>query len=69
MITKQEARELIREAVREALAQRPAPSCVSVTEAAKMLGVSRRTAVRMNLPRNAAGKIPYEAVLEARAAK
>lgn len=69
MITKEEARELIRDAVREALAQRPLPTCVSVTEAARMLGVSRRTAVKMNLPRNKAGKVPYEAVLEARAAR
>ena len=69
MITKKEARELIREAVLEALALRPPPTCVSVTEAAKMLGVSRSTLVRMNLPRNAVGKIPYEAILEARAAR
>lgn len=69
MLTDKEALELIKTALAMHDAQRPVPSCVSVTEAAKMLGVSRRTAVRMNLPRNAAGKIPYEAVLEARAAR
>ena len=69
MLTESEALELIRKALAIHDAQRPVPSCVSVAEAAEMLGVSTRTIVRMKLPRNAAGKIPYEAVLEARAAK
>lgn len=69
MLTEQEALELIRKALVIHDAQRPVPSCVSVADAAEMLGVSTRTVIRMKLPRNAAGKIPYEAVLEARAAK
>lgn len=69
MLTESEAMELIRKALAIHDAQRPVPSCVSVAEAAEMLGVSTRTAIRMKLPRNAAGKIPYEAVLEARAAR
>lgn len=69
MLTDQEALELICKALAMHDAQRPVPSCVSVTEAAKMLGVSRRTLVRMNLRKNDAGKIPYEVVLAARAAK
>lgn len=69
MLTDQEAIDLIRKALAMHDAQRPVPSCVSVAEAAGMLGVSTRTVIRMKLPRNRVGKIPYEAVLEARAAK
>jgi hypothetical protein len=69
VLTEQEALELICKALAIHDAKRPVPSCVSVTEAAKMIGVSRRTLVRMNLPRNEAGKIPYEAVVAARAAR
>lgn len=69
MLTEQEALQLIVKALAIHDAQRPVPSCVSVAEAAKMLGVSTRTAVRMKLPRNEAGKIPYEVVLAARSAK
>jgi hypothetical protein len=69
VLTEQEAMALICKALAIHDAQRPVPSCVSVTEAAKMLGVSRRTLVRLNLPRNDAGKIPYESVLAARAAR
>lgn len=69
MLTEQEAMELIRKALAIHDAERPVPSGVSVADAAKMLGVSARTVVRMRLPRNAAGKIPYRAVLEALAAK
>lgn len=69
MLTEQEAMELIRKALAIRDAERPVPSCVSVAEAAEMLGVSSRTVVRMKLPRNAAGKIPYRAVLEALAAR
>jgi hypothetical protein len=69
MLTEQESMQLIVKALAIHDAQRPVPSCVSVTEAAKMLKVSRRTLVRLNLPRNKVGKIPYEAVLAARAAR
>ena len=69
MLTETEALDLIRKALAIRDAERPVPSCVSVAEAAEMLGVSTRTVVRMKLPRNKAGKIPYRAVLEALAAR
>lgn len=69
MLTEQEAIDLIRKALAIRDAERPVPSCVSVSEAAEMLGVSTRTVVRMKLQRNAAGKIPYRVVLEALAAR
>lgn len=69
MLTKEEARELIREAVREALAERPLPSSVSVKQAAEILDVSTRTIVRMRPPRNGVGQIPYSWVAEALAAR
>jgi DNA invertase Pin-like site-specific DNA recombinase len=61
--------EAVESAVRRVLAERPAPSCVSIEQAAEMLGVSRHTVARMKPPRNAVGKIPYEWVLEARSAR
>jgi hypothetical protein len=68
--TEGEAKALAVEAATLALRQfaieHPLPSCVNATEAAKMLNVSPRTLWRLNLPRNKAGKIPTEAVLEAR---
>lgn len=69
MLTEQEALRLIKTALALHAAERPVPSCVSVEQAAEMLGVSTKTITRMRLPRNKAGKIPYEAVLEARAAR
>lgn len=69
MLTEEEALNLIRTALAMHDAARPVPSCVTVVEAARMLGVSTRTVTRMNLPRNAVGKIPYEAVLAARSAR
>jgi len=69
VLTEQEAMDLIRKALAIRDAERPVPSCVSVADAAEMLGVSTRTVARMRLPRNAAGKIPYRALLEALAAK
>lgn len=69
MLTETEALELIRKALAIRDAERPVPSHVSVAEAAEMLGVSPRTIIRMKLPRNALGKIPYRAVLEALAAR
>jgi hypothetical protein len=71
--TEKEARALAVDAAQEALsryaASHPLPSSVTVAEAAKMLGVSLRTAARMKLPRNDAGRIPYSVVLDALAAK
>jgi hypothetical protein len=69
MLTQEEAVDLIRKALAIHDAERPVPTCVTVAEAAEMLGVSKRTAIRMKLPRNKAGKVPYRAVLEALAAK
>ena len=69
MLTETEALDLIRKALAIHDAERPVPTCVTVAEAAEMLGVSKRTAVRMNLPRNKAGKVPYRAVVEALRAK
>jgi predicted DNA-binding transcriptional regulator YafY len=68
VLTEQEAMQLITKAIELRDAERPVPSCVTVAQAAEMLKVSERTVVRMKLPRNAAGKIPYRAVLEALAA-
>lgn len=68
MITKEEARQLIRQAVREVLAERPVPACVSVAEAARMLGLSTRTVTRMNPPR-VAGKVPYSWIVETLASR
>jgi hypothetical protein len=68
MLTEQEALELITKALALHDAERPVPSGVSVADAAEMLQVSRRTVIRMKLPRNKAGKIPYRAVVEALAA-
>lgn len=55
-----EAKALAIEAAQVALAQRPVPTHVSVKQAAEMLGLSCRTIARLKLPRNAAGRIPYE---------
>ena len=44
----------------------PLPTCVTVKEAAKMLRVSQRTIIRMKLPRNRTGRIPYEELLKSR---
>ena len=61
-----EARKLIADTVEEVLARRPVPTAVTLDQAAQMLGVHRNTARKLKLPRNAAGLIPYEAVLAAR---
>jgi hypothetical protein len=68
MITKEEAKQLIRDAVREVLAERPVPACVSVAEAAKLLSLSTRTVTRMNPPR-VAGKVPYSWIVETLASR
>jgi len=69
VLTEQEAMELIRKALAIHDAERPVPSHVSVEQAAEMLDVSPRTIIRMKMPRNELGKIPYRAVLEALAAR
>jgi len=69
MLTETEALDLIRKALKLHDAERPVPTCVSVAEAAEMLGVSTRTVVRMKPPRNKAGKVPYSWVVEALAAR
>lgn len=66
MLTETEARKVAIAAVEEVLARRPVPSAVTLKQAAEMLGISPNTARKLNLPRNAAGLIPYEAVLAAR---
>lgn len=69
MLTETEALNLIKKALALHDAARPVPSHVTVTEAAKMLGVVPRTITRMNPPRNKVGKIPYRWVVEAMASK
>lgn len=66
MHTDQELRRVAVAAAEEVLARRPVPNSVTLKQAAEMLGVCRNTAAKLNLPRNGAGLIPYEAVLEAR---
>ena len=68
-ITESEAQAIAVRAVELALARLPLPSAVTLTEAARMLNICRDTARKLNLPRNCAGLIPYEAVLAARAAR
>jgi len=68
MITKEEAQQLISDAVRKVLAERPVPACVSVAEAAKLLSLSTRTVTRMNPPR-VAGKVPYSWIVETLASR
>lgn len=65
----QEVRQIAAAVVEEMLARRPVPSAVNLNQAAEMLGISRGTAAKLRLPRNAAGLIPYEAVLAARDSK
>ena len=66
MLTEQEARRVAIAAAEEVLARRPVPSAVTLKQAAEMLDISPNTARKLKLPRNAAGLIPYEAVLAAR---
>jgi len=65
-MTSQEIRKVAIAAAEEVLARRPVPSAVTLKQAAEILGISPNTARKLNLPRNSAGLIPYEAVLEAR---
>ena len=66
--TEAQALEIARQAV-ALYAAKPTKACYTVKEAAEFLEVSTRTVARMNLRRNAAGKIPYEELASAAAAK
>lgn len=68
-ISEAEALEIARRAVEMTMAGRPVPTAVTLKQAAEMLGVHVNTARKLGLPRNAAGLIPYEAVLAARASR
>lgn len=65
----QETRQMVVAVIEEVLARRPIPTAVTLKQAAEMLGISRNTATKLNLPRNKSGLIPYEAVLAARDAR
>jgi hypothetical protein len=69
-ITESEALAIATEAARQALAARPTPSCVSLTDAAEILSVSRPTARRMlreaSVAPNAAGKYRIEDIWRVR---
>lgn len=62
--TEQEFRQFAIEVAQEAIAlyeKRPhRDAAYTVTEAAKLLGISTRTLIRKNLPKNGAGRISYE---------
>lgn len=66
MLTNEEARKVAVAAVEEVLARRPVPTHVTLKQACEMLDISPNTARKLRLPRNAAGLIPYEAVLAVR---
>jgi len=63
-ISESEALAIAEEAARRALAARPVPSCVTLSDAAEILSVSRHTARRMlreaGILPNAAGKYRIE---------
>lgn len=65
-MTDQDIRKVAIAAAEEVLARRPVPTAVTLKQAAQMLDMSPNTARKLKLPRNAAGLIPYEAVLAAR---
>lgn len=72
MISESEALAIAIRAAEIALAARPVPSCVTLTDAAEMLSVSRPTARRMlreaGVSVNTAGKYRIEDVWRARGA-
>lgn len=69
-ISESEAMAIAEEAAKRALAARPTPSCVTLTDAAEMLDVSRPTARRMlreaAIMPNAGGKYRIEDVWRVR---
>ena len=67
-VTELDLRRVAIAAAEEVLARRPVPSAVTLKQAAEMVDISPNTARKLNLRRNGAGLIPYEVVLEARAA-
>ena len=69
MLNAQEVRQIVSATVEEMLARRPVPTHVTLKQAAEMLDMAPNTARKLNLPRNEAGLIPYEAVLAARDAR
>jgi hypothetical protein len=69
MMTKAEVLAVALQALEIYQARNPAPSAVTLADAAQMLGCSRRTVHRMRLPRTAGGMVPYSAVLECLAAR
>ena len=70
MISEKEALEIARRAAKMALAERPVPAYVTLTDAAEVLGVSRPTARRMlaraGISANPGGKYRIEDVWRAR---
>lgn len=64
MLSEEEALRIAERAVEIYAARHPIPAVLEMEEAAKILGVSRRTIERMKPPRVAAGKVPYSWVLE-----
>lgn len=69
-ISEPEALAIAEEAAKRALAARPVPSCVTLTDAAEILNVSRPTARRMlsaaGVSPNAGGKYRIEDVWHVR---
>lgn len=69
MLNQQEVRQIAIAVAEEVMARRPVPTHVTLKQAAEMLNMAPNTARKLNLPRNEAGLIPYEAVLAARDAR
>lgn len=69
MITPDEARQIALEAVKEWAALNPPLTSYTVKDAAEALGVSTKTIMRLNLPRNQFGRINYEDLQRARSSK
>lgn len=68
MITEREALGIAMQAVTLYAARHPRPTHVTISQAAKMLGIGRGTAAKLlGSRRNACGMVPIEAVDEARA--
>jgi len=66
LLTRNDVMQIAETAVQIALAKRPAPSSVSLCQAAEILGISRQTAAKLNLRVGKNGKIPIEDVWAAR---
>lgn len=68
-ISEEEARRIAVEAAKIALAAKPTPSTVTMEQAAEMLSLSTRQVRRLKLKSLGRGKVSYEAVVEAKAAR